>query len=303
MGLEAIMAKVLIVMATKNRAGQLRKAIGDVVRQSERDWRLIIINDHSNDDTSIVIDAYKSLYPSKIESVENPDNFAVTIHGIMLNSQEDFLAQLDDDDRWNDEYLETMISVLEKRPQACEAYCDYWLVNEKGKRRYYDSSKNKPFPDTLPSLSVFRGTIFRQMRGWDLDTFRIGKSYIHCEADFYIRAKIVSDVIHVPIALVDIHKSSTSMSANRHLNVEGMKRLMLKWSDLLSQDNKVWAQYLARLGVHMIEDGDREGIAFLKDAVDNDKWLLEAWGGIVLASIDTKLFLWCYKIYRSLCNR
>lgn len=298
------MAKVLIVMATKNRDYCLERALDSIERQTEGDWNLVVIDDNSSDNTQDILSRYVE-EDDRISYINNRDgkHFGVVKQEIMLDSKEEFLAQLDDDDVWNMHYLERMIAELEKNPKASEAYCNYWLENEEGKKRYYNSSKNIPFPDTLPSLSLFRGDLFRQMGGWDMETFHIEGSYIHCEADFYIRAKEDNDVIHVDEALVTIHKAKKSMSTSRVLNVKGMEALMYKWRHELVKNPKVWAQYCCRLGLHEIEGDVRTWKIPLREAIRADAFIWQGWGALILASISRQLFLRCYEIYRKISNR
>ena len=49
---------ITVVVPVLNRAGQIGQAIESVVRQTFGDWKLLVADDHSQDETPAVVDQW-----------------------------------------------------------------------------------------------------------------------------------------------------------------------------------------------------------------------------------------------------
>lgn len=299
------MVRVLIIVATKNREELLPSALGSILNQEYKNWNLIIIDDNSTDKTPNIINYYSKL-DSRINTVKNQDNkpFILLRQELIFKASEEYLAFLDDDDLWDTNYLKEMVNYLDSNKNLVQVYCNFRTIDEKGKIVKHLSNKSYPFPDTLPSALLIRTKLFKEMGGWDLTTFSFGSNYIHGEADFYIRAKQLNAIEHLPKDLVLIRKNNNSMSASRQLNIFGVLALMKKWKKLLIKDRSLWAKYYSRVGIHCIEAAaPKTGRAFLKISLKIDPLNTDTLGALILVSINPNLFLRLYKIYRNLTGR
>lgn len=109
---------VSIVMPTFNRSATIGLAIESVLKQTYTNWELIIIDNESSDNTSIVVKKYAEndsrikyhfVSKSKIPGITEYLNY-----GIQLSLGK-YIARLDDDDEWCDsKKLEKQVKFLEQ---------------------------------------------------------------------------------------------------------------------------------------------------------------------------------------------
>lgn len=102
---------VSIIMPTYNHGHLIGDAIRSIIKQSYSIWELIIINNHSEDDTSEVI---KSFNDERIQEyfIHNKGIIAASRnYGIKLSSGK-YVAFLDSDDLWLPQKLEKQIDFI-----------------------------------------------------------------------------------------------------------------------------------------------------------------------------------------------
>ncbi|MCX6716961.1 MAG: glycosyltransferase family 2 protein [Candidatus Taylorbacteria bacterium] len=108
------MAKVSIITPTYNRAGLIGDAIKSVLKQSYKDWELIIIDDGSTDKTEEAVHPY--LTDPQITYIKNESNLGISKNrnkGISL-SKGVYIAMIDSDDVWLDsEKLSKQVNFLD----------------------------------------------------------------------------------------------------------------------------------------------------------------------------------------------
>ena len=119
----------------------------------------------------------------------------------------------------------------------------------------------------------------------------------HAEADYYLRIGWPKNFIHIPQPLVTLGSPADAMSADRLECARKELKLIEKHRDSLS--NKVIGELYARVGLHMIE-ADEDGKPYFRQALRFSRLSPEAWGGLILSTIDRKLFLLVYSMYRRL---
>jgi len=108
---------IAVIMATYNRADTLPRAIDSVLRQSHRDWELLIVDDGSTDATPMVLEA---LVDPRIHIYRHPENRGV---GAAKNTGLDHISgewftTLDSDDEMIPEALEVMLASAERTGAA-----------------------------------------------------------------------------------------------------------------------------------------------------------------------------------------
>jgi teichuronic acid biosynthesis glycosyltransferase TuaG len=123
---------VSVIMPAHNAATFIAESIESVRRQSHSDWELLIIDDHSRDQTVKVVKEIQQK-DSRIKLHELPANqgagFARNI-GIKAAKGE-FISFLDADDLWEPEKLEIQLEFMKKnRVDVC--YSSYELIDEQG---------------------------------------------------------------------------------------------------------------------------------------------------------------------------
>src|SRR5262249_23742907 len=112
------MPEVSVVIPSYNSAKYLRDAVDSVLKQTFRDFEVVVVDDGSTDDTQAVI----CRYVSSVRYIRQ-DNSGVADarnRGIEA-SRGHYIAFLDADDTWLKHKLEVQLTELKKKPgyRAC----------------------------------------------------------------------------------------------------------------------------------------------------------------------------------------
>ncbi|HBN08810.1 MAG TPA: hypothetical protein DD435_09220 [Cyanobacteria bacterium UBA8530] len=131
------MADVCILMPTFNRPVLLKQAIESVRGQSFRDWRLLVINDGGPD----IEELLASFGDPRIECLQLPHGGkAKALNAGIERCVEEYLAFLDDDDRFFPSHLEDLLTAIRGQRRCRLAFADtyateVWLEPD-GTRRF-----------------------------------------------------------------------------------------------------------------------------------------------------------------------
>ncbi|MBU5453500.1 glycosyltransferase [Pseudoflavonifractor sp. MSJ-30] len=123
--MERLNKKVSIIMPVNNASGTIRDAVDSVLRQTYRNYELIIVEDCSEDDSLSIARGYERT-DSRIRVIENPVNKGVASSrntGIRA-ADGAYIAFLDSDDIWLENKLERQVGLLEKTKAqfTCSSY-------------------------------------------------------------------------------------------------------------------------------------------------------------------------------------
>ncbi|MBD3279273.1 MAG: glycosyltransferase [Candidatus Pacebacteria bacterium] len=111
---------VSVLIGTYNRAKLLPRCLNSILQQTHKNLEIIVVDDHSQDETPVVLKKYQQKYPQKIRYLVNQKN-----RGISFNSNKafqlakgDYLALCGDDDQWfNKHKLNKQLAIFKKNPQ------------------------------------------------------------------------------------------------------------------------------------------------------------------------------------------
>jgi glycosyltransferase involved in cell wall biosynthesis len=109
-------ARILVIIPTFNRASFLMAAIRSVQDQTNSDWRLIVVDDNSTDDTAAMIETL-SRTDHRISLVRSSGRQlgpgGARALGLTYRQNEDYVAFLDSDDTWMDYHIERLLGFLD----------------------------------------------------------------------------------------------------------------------------------------------------------------------------------------------
>jgi glycosyltransferase involved in cell wall biosynthesis len=120
-----------VIIPTFERAGFVVEAVESVLRQRCRDFELIVVDDGSTDATREVLAPYSQrlrYFHQTNQGVSQARNA-----GIRAATGE-WIAFLDSDDRWTDDYLATQAESVGELPRAVAHVTNAAMVNEDGSR-------------------------------------------------------------------------------------------------------------------------------------------------------------------------
>ena len=114
-----VSAKVSIIMGIYNCSATLPQAIDSILDQTFTDWKLIMCDDGSIDDTATVAQQYADKYPEKIILVKNERNMGLnyTLNHCLKYADTEYVARMDGDDISLPHRLEKEFNFLETHPE------------------------------------------------------------------------------------------------------------------------------------------------------------------------------------------
>lgn len=119
---------ISIVIPLYNKEQQIGATIESVLRQTYRNFEIIVINDGSTDRS---LDVVRNIQDSRIR-IFSQSNGGVSVarnHGIE-KSEGEYIAFLDADDEWHGNYLESQVKLIGKYPECGVFACAYEYKDE-----------------------------------------------------------------------------------------------------------------------------------------------------------------------------
>ena len=111
---------VSIVMPTRDRREFLETAVASVLEQSYRRWELLIVDDRSTDDTRVFLE---SLDDPRIRTLKSDGSGVCRARNVGLDAARgDVIAYLDDDNRYDPEWLKAVALAFATHPDASACY-------------------------------------------------------------------------------------------------------------------------------------------------------------------------------------
>lgn len=144
--------KVSVIIPTYNRAHLVTQAIDSVLDQTFKDFKLIIVDNYSSDNTESVVKSYDN---KRIRYFKNQNKGLIGInrnYGIK-KSQGEYISFLDDDALWLPEKLEKQVKLLNSNQELGLVYSDNYIIGSNG-----NLLKDTYFHNVKP----FRGNVFNE---------------------------------------------------------------------------------------------------------------------------------------------
>ena len=110
-------AIVTVAIPTYNRATLLREALESVLAQTHSNFRLVIGDNASTDDTENLVASYRD---ARIEYVRNERNIGMieNFNSLIARADTEFLMLLPDDDLLYPDYLNSVVEILQRNPRV-----------------------------------------------------------------------------------------------------------------------------------------------------------------------------------------
>jgi glycosyltransferase involved in cell wall biosynthesis len=266
------MPKVSVIIPTRNRAALLRQAIASVLRQSFRDFEIVIIDDASNDDTPAAAAERADVRIRYFRHACNRGEGASRNAGI-AHSAGDYIAFLDDDDVWLPEKLDAQVRLLDQCPaKVGGVYCGYDRIDMASgatiatilpERRgaIYAELREQNWVGS-PSTVILRRECFDKAGLFD-EQLKFGADY-----DMWIRISRFYHFECVNKALVRYAVHGDRLSADSQTILIGKEAQLVKYADYFAGDRRSYSRYLLSLGVlYCYNRKPAEGRAALRRAI------------------------------------
>jgi len=162
--------KVSVIIPTYNSNGMVKETISSVLAQTKQDLELIVIDDGSDDDTRKIIQTIED-NRLKYFYKDNGGTSSARNYGLS-KATGDYIAFLDHDDLWPENYLEVMVSHL-KNSEFGAAYSPITTIYPDGRKiKSYKKPEGKSGHITLdlfergfiwPSAAVIRKSVLKDL--------------------------------------------------------------------------------------------------------------------------------------------
>lgn len=252
------MDKVLvsIILPTYNRAGYIKKSIESVLRQTYRDFELIIIDDGSADGTAKILSQYQKR-DSRVRIIRNEKNlgFVKSLNKGISLARGKYIARLDDDDFWsNSQKLEKQIRFFEDNPDYILVGGGMIKIDEKGKeiKKYLFPENDKDIREIMlltdpfvhPAV-VFKKEAWRLVGGYD------ERFYFSQDWDLWARLGKVGKMYNFPEYFVcflqgDQNRGNKRMAYHLWLNLKIRKKYRREYPNFVKGYLFGWGAYLLK---------------------------------------------------------
>jgi len=231
--------KVDIILPNYNSAKYLSKTVDSVINQTFKNWKLIVIDDHSNLETKEVLKRYESHPNIKIIWLTKNKKAGFCRNLAMRNSSADYIAFIDSDDIWDSQKIYKQLEFMIKN----KYYFTYTNYNSfKSEKKNFIRKVNPPhilnFKQFIKNTSIATSTMM-------IKKSLIGNiKFINTEIceDYFFKCKILKKVKYahcLPENLMSYRISKNSLQSNKLKNLYWIWLINRKYNKLSFFENLV----------------------------------------------------------------
>ncbi len=162
--------KISIIIPSYNYETFIEEAINSVIGQTFKDFELIIVDDGSSDNSVEVIKKYVQQYENiSLFIHENNENkgLSETIQLGLQNAKGEYIAFLECDDFWHEDYLKEKIAIFEDHPDVGIVFNDVEALGDENRinllKDFFNDCRtrciNKTYPSSLSYETLMLETI------------------------------------------------------------------------------------------------------------------------------------------------
>jgi glycosyltransferase involved in cell wall biosynthesis len=123
---------ISIIIPLYNKERHIERALESVFAQTYKNYELIVIDDGSTDNSVNIVEEISRNHDIRIFHEENSGVSTARNKGI-AEARYDYIAFLDSDDAWNPMFLEKIVSLINKFPQAGAYVTAYDIIRKEGR--------------------------------------------------------------------------------------------------------------------------------------------------------------------------
>jgi len=253
-----------VIIPTYNREGFLKKALDSVLKQTFKDFELIVIDDGSTDRTKELIGLFKD--ERLLYYYQDNHGVAHARNRGLEKAKGEYIAFLDSDDWWKENKLERFNEAIQRNPQI-KIFHSQELWYRSGQIHNPKKTHKKPngwvYPQALSlccisiSTAVIHESVLKKVGNFD-ESFEACEDY-----DFWLRS-----TLHYPIFLIDafLTEKEGGRPDQVSMNTWGLDRFrirslekMLKSKDLSPENYDLTYRELKRKCAIFIEGTKKRG--------------------------------------------
>jgi glycosyltransferase involved in cell wall biosynthesis len=135
---------VSVIIPTYNRPLYLKEAIESVVRQTYQNIEIIVSDNCSPKNPQAIVESFQDCRIRFWRNATNIGSFANAMNSFK-KTRGKYVANLCDDDLWEEDFLEKLVPHLEANPDLALAFCDHYTVDADGVINYSVTEKYTRF--------------------------------------------------------------------------------------------------------------------------------------------------------------
>ena len=254
---------ISVIIPTYNRAHLLPRALDSILSQSCLPNEIIVVDDGSTDDTSVLM---PSVYPEIVFIQQSNTGVSCTRNVGIKRASGDWIAFLDSDDEWFPEKLEVQMNALYKNPELKICHTnEIWIrngtrVNPKKKHEKFGGwifQKCLPLCCISPSSVIIHKSIFNEVGLFD-DSLLVCEDY-----DLWLRITARNPVLYIEKPLLRKYGGHNDQLSRKYW---GMDRFRIKslekiiYSKELSESDENAAKKMLTEKIHISKTFNRENV-------------------------------------------
>ena len=238
------MSLVTVVVPAYNRANTLSRCIQSIIAQTFTDWKIILVDDGSTDNTTFVAKQFEEhLSAQKFEFIRLDRNSGACVArniGIKAASS-DYVCFLDSDDAWLPEILSENVSSFVNDPEIVASYTDLAVVSHGGvyKQPTRYGASGFCLREVLeqlylctPSTLMVRSDVCKSIGGFDIE-FSRGCN----DDDFCIRVAGKGKIKYIDKILALFYTDASGRISDHPIGqIDGRIKLLKKYEELIASE-------------------------------------------------------------------
>ncbi len=216
---------ISVIIPFKNTEKYIEEALLSVLNQTYKNIEIILINDHSSDNSLNIIKKHKDKRIKIITLNETSGVANARNEGIKI-AKGDYISFIDSDDIWEKTKLEKQIKFINDRPFVFSSY--YYMKNNKTKPIIVP--KKMSYNDYIKNTIILTSTVMLNMKILNKQDIYMPDIYMGEDAALWLRLLKMSDAYAIEEPLAYYRARKDSLSSNK------FKAVKRTWS-LLKKEN------------------------------------------------------------------
>lgn len=119
---------VSVIIPTYNRPFYLKQAIKSAICQTYQNIEVLVSDNHSTENPQAIVDAF---HDSRIRFWRNVTNLGMFNNAInaLEKTRGKYVSILNDDDMWEENFIEKLVPPLEAHPDLALAFCNQYIMD------------------------------------------------------------------------------------------------------------------------------------------------------------------------------
>jgi glycosyltransferase involved in cell wall biosynthesis len=132
---------VTAIVTVCDRTEFLREALKSVLDQTFQSFEIIVTDDSDNAEIKAICDSFRQQI-IRYRSNCSPLGVALNLRGAILEARGKYVAILNDDDKWESDFLDRLVDPLGQSSERVLSFADHWIMRRGGEIDVLATDKN-----------------------------------------------------------------------------------------------------------------------------------------------------------------